>query len=240
MEKWIANGVIFLCGQNVIRNVEEVCNIVKDLLNCWLAKVGILAKENLEKKEVATIVNVHALSIAFGRGMEVGAGVRLPVVTDCNNENEKYFNRLEMEENVVKELELITENALKSNVQLIASGIALVNGLNVAPHVVKDYKDDKEPFEQGQAMVVDNAEEVKHNLEIVIMDLARSTVYGQTLDHGVNVVIHAGSEHDHVNDSLLSPRRVPMGNPAWVRQQKIDLAMKNPVLPQLKNQVPQL
>ena len=59
MEKWIANGVIFLNGQNVIKNVEEACNIVSDLSNYLLVKVEVLAKAKLEKKEVATIVNVH-------------------------------------------------------------------------------------------------------------------------------------------------------------------------------------
>ena len=59
MEKLIANGVIFLNGQNVIKNVEEACNIVSDLSNYLLVKVEVLAKAKLEKKEVATIVNVH-------------------------------------------------------------------------------------------------------------------------------------------------------------------------------------
>ena len=65
MEKWIANGVIFLNGQNVIKNVEEACNIVSDLSNYLLVKVEVLAKAKLEKKEVATIVNVHVSKCIF-------------------------------------------------------------------------------------------------------------------------------------------------------------------------------
>ena len=57
--------------------------------------------------------------------------------------------------------------------QLIVSGINLVNGQNVAPHVAKDFKEDEGAFEKEPEMVVDLVGEVRHNLEIVIMGPAR-------------------------------------------------------------------
>lgn len=54
------------------------------------------------------------------------------------------------------------------------------------------------------------AEEVKPHLGIVTMDHVRSTVYGRTLAHGVNVVRLAGSGLKNVNDSLRLRRKDPM------------------------------
>ena len=53
------------------------------------------------------------------------------------------------------------------------SGIILASGLNVALHVEKGSREEEEPFEENKKMEVAHVEEVKHNLEIVIMGLAR-------------------------------------------------------------------
>ena len=56
---------------------------------------------------------------------------------------------------------------------MIVSGIVSALGQNVAPPVVKDFKEDEEAFDKEQKMVVDLVGEVRHNLEIVIMVPAR-------------------------------------------------------------------
>ena len=53
------------------------------------------------------------------------------------------------------------------------SGIGLVLGMNVAHLVVKVYRVEKEPLENGKGMEVDLVEAVKHKLGAVIMGLAR-------------------------------------------------------------------
>ena len=53
------------------------------------------------------------------------------------------------------------------------SGIILASGLNVAHHVEKGSREDEEPFEENKKMEVAHVEEVRHNLEIVIMVLAQ-------------------------------------------------------------------
>ena len=48
-----------------------------------------------------------------------------------------------------------------------------MHGLNVAPHVEKDFKEEEEQFDKDKVMEADLVEEVTHNQEIVIMVLVR-------------------------------------------------------------------
>ena len=76
------------------------------------------------------------------------------------------------------------------------------------------------------------------NLNIILLSARLNgqwTVFGLTLDHGVDVVKRVGLEHKNVNVSLRFLRMVPMENPVWVRQQKSDLAVKKAALFQKKN-----
>ena len=54
--------------------------------------------------------------IAYGQGTELGAGALSPVEMACNNENERYFSKLEMEERDAREMVSIQGHALKPNV----------------------------------------------------------------------------------------------------------------------------
>ena len=54
--------------------------------------------------------------IAYGQGMDHGAGAPSPVAMACNNENERYFSKREMEERDAREMESIQGHALKLNV----------------------------------------------------------------------------------------------------------------------------
>ena len=59
---------------------------------------------------------IQARSIAYGQGMDHGAGAPSPVAMACNKENERYFSKLEMEEKDAREMESIQGHALKPNV----------------------------------------------------------------------------------------------------------------------------
>ena len=59
---------------------------------------------------------IQARLIAYGQGMDHGAGALSPVAMACNKENERYFNKHEMEERDAREMESIQGHALKPNV----------------------------------------------------------------------------------------------------------------------------
>ena len=59
---------------------------------------------------------IQARLIAYGQGMDHGVGALSPVAMACNKENERYFNKHEMEERDAREMESIQGHALKPNV----------------------------------------------------------------------------------------------------------------------------
>jgi len=94
-----------------------------------------------------------------------------------------------MEEDPVKDVQLIPAHATINPVQEIANGLLGTHGLNVLHHVVAELKIAHEMYYRLLQMAEKNAKESKPNSEIATYKNVQSIVSG---DHGENGIFALG------------------------------------------------